>query len=160
MALRKMLALLFICLFPLVASAADLALPEEEIAFELKGEIVDIHTSLGITPEFRNMGLTKGVKSVDLVIESAEAVKPGQDFLAVTAFLKQESVTANTWLPQACQKVLLKHRKPLGLGVKGKLKVTGILYVGVEETKDGSKSLTSRLHIITLDGEKGKYKSK
>jgi hypothetical protein len=143
------------------ANAEKLNIPEGSYAFEVKGRVLDIHKKLRLGIGLGDLGVKKEISGLDMLLDSSESVDDKFVHPAITAFLTQEDFYADCpgidWQVKKC---LTDHRKTLGLGVFGVLKVEGRLYVYAEKDDKGVTTLSANIFIKKLSGPKGDFTSK
>lgn len=132
----------------------------ELAVLEISGVVIDTHKELilpkeGGNPYFFIGGMTICVK--DWVpsgppIDSACALSP-----VFTAYMKQKAakLRAGNCLVD-CEDILKKHRKPLGLGVHGPLKIKGKLRLSFDTYEDRTQ-MVAVMEAEELKGPKGTW---
>ena len=132
----------------------------EQAVFDVTGAVIDTHKELilpkeGGKPYFFIGGLTICVK--DWVPSGPPAVSAEVLPPIFTAYMKQTAakLRAGNCLVN-CEPILKKHRKPLGLGVYGPLRIKGKLRLSFDTYEDRTQ-MVAVFETEELRGPKGSW---
>ena len=161
MALRGLMSVFFAALVCAgAACAAGGQYVDSQVAvLQIQGEIVDTHKELilpkeGGAPYFFIGGVTMRIESWNASgPEGSDSSLPPY----FSAYMKQNGQNLRAAVTMtACEDILKKHRKPLGLGVHGPLKVRGQLRLCFDTYTDRTQ-MVAIAEPEFIEGPKGSW---